>query len=478
MKKDDQLSSIDPAPSSWWFEDALRQEAGSPTASALTGHLDVDVVIVGGGYTGLWTALALKERRPSLSVALIEASLCGAGASGKNGGKVHGYWASLPGMETSIGPDAALAIARAGTRAQDGIRAFATAPGRDVWWRESGNLRVSAAPAQDSKIQKFVETARRLGVGDTAIALTAEELASRCRSPAFRAGIYFPEGANVHPARLARALRAAAIAAGVSVFENTPMLKLDRAAPNRIVTPQGQIIARDVVLATNTELAVDPGVRPHVSVFSSYALMTEPAPEQLADIGWTGGEGIADLRMFIHYFRTTQDGRVLMGSGSGPISYGGNTHDPALTNDRASAARAERGLRRLLPALNQTRVARMWGGAIDVSADRLPFFRTMPRSRVHYGCGYSGHGVNATYIGGQCLASLVLDERDEWAMLPLCTRRVPALPPEPFRTLGGRAVRWGILACEEAEENERKGPIHARAVALLPRLLGMRIGTR
>ncbi|HEX2761721.1 MAG TPA: FAD-dependent oxidoreductase, partial [Rhizomicrobium sp.] len=245
--------SVAPADPSWWFADAMALEAGMPPSPTLSGEIVADVAIIGGGYTGLWTALALKARKPSLCVALIEAKLCGSGASGKNGAKVHGYWSSLAGMSKSIGDDAALAVARAGTLAQDGIRAFATAPGRDVWWREAGNIRVSASPAQDAKIAAYVDTARRLGVADSARPLSAPEVADYCRSPAFRAGVFLQEGANVHAARLARALRKAAIEAGVLLYENTPMTGLDKASPNRVRTPRGQIIARDVVLATNVE---------------------------------------------------------------------------------------------------------------------------------------------------------------------------------------------------------------------------------
>jgi glycine/D-amino acid oxidase-like deaminating enzyme len=468
--------SIAPADPSWWFADAMKQEG--PPAPALTGELTVDVAIVGGGYTGLWTALALKARRPGLSIAVIEAGLCGCGASGKNGGKAHGYWAALQGMSNSIGDDGALAVARAGTVAQDAIRAFATAPGRDVWWRESGNLRVSAAPAQDVKIAGYVDTARRLGVPDTARELTPAEVAARCNSPAFRGGVFLQEGANVHPARLARALRTAALEAGVLLYENTMMTGLDKGTPNRVRTAQGQIIARDVVLATNVDLAAMSQVKAHVTVFSSYAVMTEPAPEKLARMGWLAEEGISDMRMFVHYFRKTVDGRVLMGSGSGPISYDGDTHARRLREDSASALRAERGLRRLLPGLADVPLAKAWGGPIDISADRLPFFKTIPGSRVHYGCGYSGHGVNPAYIGGQCLASLVLEESDLWSNLPLCTRVLPSLPLEPFRYYGGRAVRRAILACEDAEERGQPAPLAATAVAAIPRLFGLRIGTR
>jgi glycine/D-amino acid oxidase-like deaminating enzyme len=206
--------------------------------------------------------------------------------------------------------------------------------------------------------------------------------------------------------------------------------------------------------------------------------MSNPAPEALAAMNWTGEEGISDMRMFVHYFRKTVDGRVLMGSGSGPIAYDGDTSQSRLRQDAASAARAERGLYRLLPAFRAVGIEKSWGGAIDISADRLPFFKTLPGTRVHYALGYSGHGVNPTYIGGQCLASLVLGEKDMWSSLPLCTRDVPRLPPEPFRFLGGRAVRRAILACEDAEErNATPSPI-AVAVAAIPRLFGLRIGTR
>jgi len=468
--------SVLPHDPSWWFADAMRLEGEA--APALAGEITVDVAIVGGGYTGLWTALALKARKPSLSIALIEANLCGSGASGKNGGKVHGYWASLSGMSKNMGDDAALAVARAGAMAQDGLRAFATQAGRDVWWREAGDVRVSTSPAQDAKIATYVDAAKRLGVPDAARELTPAEVTAVCKSPVFRGGVMLSEGANVHPARLARALRKAVIEAGVQLYENSAMTGLDKGAPNRVRTAGGQIIAREVVLATNCELAALPQIWPHVTVFSSFAVMSEPAPGKLAAMGWLKDEGFSDMRMFVHYFRKTADGRVLMGSGSGPISYGGNTTEPYLRQDAASAARAERGLRRLLPGLKDVPIAKAWGGPIDVSADRLPFFKTLPGTRVHYASGYSGHGVNPTYIGGQCLASLVLGEKNMWTSLPLCTREVPRLPPEPLRVIGGRMIRRAIIACEEAEEQNRPAPPLAAMTATLPRLFGLRIGTR
>jgi glycine/D-amino acid oxidase-like deaminating enzyme len=214
-----------------------------------------------------------------------------------------------------------------------------------------------------------------------------------------------------------------------------------------------------------------------VTNFGSYVVLTEPVPELLEEIGWTGGEAIFDGRMFLHYFRTTADGRVLMGSGSGPIGFRGRV-DARFTSDDATAARAEQGLRRLLPGLAGARIERAWGGPIDVSADHLPFFGTVKGKRIHYGLGYSGHGVGPTWLGGQILASLVQQRDDEWTALPLSSRRVASLPPEPLKHLGGALVRSAILACERADEESRRRPLPARVGAALPRLFGMEIGTR
>jgi len=206
-------------------------------------------------------------------------------------------------------------------------------------------------------------------------------------------------------------------------------------------------------------------------------VLTEPVPELLEQINWTGGEAVFDGRMFLHYFRTTNDGRVLMGSGSGPIGFGGRI-DERFTRDRPSVVRAEQGLRWLLPELRRVRVTHAWGGPIDVSSDHLPFFGTVPGKRIHYGAGYSGNGAGPSWLGGQILARLVLGVDDELTRLPFVTRRVPKLPPEPIKRLGGGLVRASILACEEAEEAGRRASLPARAGAALPRLLGLRIGTR
>ncbi len=467
-----------PALPPWWLEEALAAEGDAPEAPPLEGELRVDVAVVGGGYTGLWTALALRERDPALTVAVLEAEIAGWGPSGRNGGFLNGYWTHLSRLRPVFGDEDAVALARAAAGVVPAVRAFCEARGEDVWLREGGYVKVSAAPAQDETVARSVRTAQELGVGEEAVALSADEVAERCRSSRFRGGVFFRDGATVQPARLARALRRAVLSDGVALHERTRVLRLGSGRPSVLDTPRGRVVADEVVVATNAAATGWAPLARHLTNFGSYVVLTEPVPDLLAEIGWTGGEAITDGRMFVHYFRTTADGRVVMGSGSGPIGHGGRLDDGRFTRDEPTAGRAERGLRRLLPELGDVRVERSWGGPIDVSADHFPFFGTIAGTRVHYGVGYSGHGVGPSWLAGQALASLVLGRDDEWAALPLVRAPAAALPPEPLKRLGGGVIRTATLAVEEAEEEGRRPPSAARAVAALPGLLGMPLGTR
>ena len=286
-----------------------------------------------------------------------------------------------------------------------------------------------------------------LGVEEEARLLDAAELKRRCDSPRFRKAVHFRDGAVVQPARLALALKRAALDAGVEVYEHTPVTAVE---PGRLETPGGAVRAREIVLALNVWGTRWP-LGGRQTNFGSAVVLTEPVPELLEEIGWTGGEAITDGRMFLHYFRTTPDGRVLMGSGSGRLGLGDHV-GPGILDDLPAQARAERGLRELLPALAAAPIAARWSGPIDVSADKLPRFETMPGARIHYGAGYSGNGVGPSWLGGQILASLALGvsgrvdraaarrPRSPAAAagaVPLCRREGRALG-HPRRRGGGR----------------------------------------
>jgi len=449
----------------WWLRDADDGER-SP---ALDRDLEVDVAIVGGGFTGLWTALALRALPEPPRVALLEAEFCGWGPSGRNGGFCHGYWSYLPTLRDLFGDEAALRLCAAGDEIIPGIRTFLAERGEDAWLREDGLLEVSTAPSQDPDIDSQVAAARAVGRPEE-----AELRESPGISPRFRRGVFFRDGATVHPARLVRALRRAALADGVELYEGTrAQLRGDGT-----ITANGRAVrATNVVVATNAAATEWRPVRGRLTAFGSYVVLTEPVPDLLREIGWTDGLGIYDARMFLHYFRTTNDGRVLMGSGSGPIGFGARI-DERFTHDAPTAGRAEEGLRRLLPALADVKVEAAWGGPIDVSADHVPFIGTVPSTRIHYALGYSGHGVGPSWLAGRVLASLATGADDDWTRLPLVGRKVSRVPREPVRRIGGGLIRAAILSLEEAEEHGRRGSPMAKAVAGIPRLLGMKLGTR
>jgi glycine/D-amino acid oxidase-like deaminating enzyme len=464
-------------PMPWWLEEALAAEGKTEDAPALAGDIEVDVAVVGGGYAGLWTALMLREKDPALRVALFEADRCGFGPSGRNGGILHAYWTKLAGLHALFGRDGAREVAHAAAEVVPAVRAFADTRGEDIWLDAKGVVGVSAAPAQDAPIAGLSAAARAVGLDDAVVDLGPEDVARLCRSPAFRRGIFIRDAATIQPARLARALRRAAIADGVQVYERTPVRGRTRGRRMLLHTAAGRVHADRVVYTVGADAARLLPLSRQLTNFGSYIVLTEPAPDVLAELGWRNGPAFFDGRMFVHYFRTTPDGRIAMGSGSGPIGVGGRV-DRRFFTDRDTIGRAERGLRRLLPAARELRVTHAWGGPIDVSSDHEPFFGTFDGGRVHYGAGFSGHGIGPAWLAGQILSSLALDRDDRWSGLPLVDRVVSRLPPEPLRWIAGSAVRRALLACEHAEELGRRPPVWAPPVAALPRRLGLRIGTR
>ncbi|HEY7152042.1 MAG TPA: FAD-dependent oxidoreductase, partial [Solirubrobacterales bacterium] len=399
----------------WW-----QAEVGSASPSPrLEGDVDADVAVVGGGYTGMWTAWFVTQLEPQARVVLLEAARCGAGPSGRNGGFVNEMWFSLPALRLRLGDPAALEVARASGEAVEGVGRWCEEQGVDAWFRRAGYLQVSTAPAYDDNWREVAMACEELGVPEVCRSLTEAEVRARCDSPLFRAGAFYPGAATVHPARLALGLRSKLQDHGVRIFEGT------RADPPRrdggrllLETPTGRVRAGSVVLAAGPALAGHRPLRHRLTVTSSHMVITEPVPDVLDELGWRGGECITDSRTLVHYFRTTGDDRIAFGWGGGRVVRADRLNGRAEV-DPDVVAQVERNLARFFPALAGRRVEHAWGGPIDVSPTHLPMIGSLDGGRVHYACGYTGNGVGPSHLAGRSLASLALGRRDAPSRLPL-----------------------------------------------------------
>jgi glycine/D-amino acid oxidase-like deaminating enzyme len=257
---------------------------------------------------------------------------------------------------------------------------------------------------------------------------------------------------------------------GVRIHERTQVTRLER--DGSVETRSGRVRAGAAVLAVNSGTASFPGYRLSLAVASSHIVLTEPIPDVLEDLGWRGGEAIVDSRTLVHYMRTTRDDRIVFGWGGGTMGRGGRTSS-RLELDRCVIAEAERALRRFFPQTAGRKVTHAWGGPIDVSPTHLPIFGS--RGRVQHGFGFTGNGVGPTYLGGEILARLALDRRDERTRLAIVDPPRKLFPPEPLRYVGGALIRRGLVAKDAAEDEGRLPSAATRLVTSLPRKLGLRL---
>jgi glycine/D-amino acid oxidase-like deaminating enzyme len=455
----------------YWLEEA---GAVDPRPS-LEGDAMADVVVVGGGYTGMWAAWQLKLLEPEADVVLVEAGVCGEGPSGRNGGFCNALWFGLPALRERFGDGAAEEVAVAAQAAVDGIGRFCAKHGVDARFTQAGYMQVSTAPAWDGAWERAATACRAVGHDASCVPLSAEQVRERCDSPVFRAGALYPGAATVQPALLARGLRARLLEAGVRIHERTSVGSVERRGSDVVATcDAGTVRAPAAVMAIGGRLVGLPRLRRRLTLTSSHMVITEPVPDYLSEIGWTGGEGISDARAMIHYFRTTRDGRIAFGWGAGRVVFGARASGRAEVDPHV-AADVERHLLRFFPGLEGRRIEQAWGGPIDVSPSHLPVIDELEPG-VHCAYGYTGHGVGPSYMVGRSLASLALDRRDGPSRLALVSPPAVRVPPEPFRYVGGAIIRRALLRKESLlEQGRRAGPI-TRLVAGIPERIGIHVG--
>lgn len=452
---------------SFWLEQALGTNPASP--APLDHDLRTDVCIVGGGFTGLWTALELKRRDPGVDVTIIEADLCGSGASGRNGGFVMTWMSKACTLLKMCGGQEGVRLLRASEDAVRAIGAFCVEHGLGAHFRHHGWLWTASNPSQLGAWDETVRTLAKHGLAPFDV-LDADAVAGLGGSARHLAGVFEGGVATVQPALLARTLARLARQTGVRIFEHTAMTGLRGGATPVVRTRGARVTADAVVLALNAWAHELPAFRRTILPIASDVVMTRAAPERLAAVGLDTGIAISDSRLLVNYYRSTPDGRLCFGKGGGAIPFAGRL---GRRFDDPSPRRHELGeeIARYYPSLADVGIAAAWRGPATRTATGLPHFGRLPgAAAIVYGHGYTGNGVGPSHIGGKFLASLALGARDEWAESPMVEARPSRfLPPEPLRFAGGQLVRAAARRKEAAEDEGRApGRVDVALAGLAP----------
>lgn len=450
------------APPSFWLATADGDLLPRP---ALTGDAQMDVCIVGAGYTGLWTAYHLSRLEPSLRIAVVEANVAGWGASGRNGGWCSALFAaSWPRLAHEHGIDAALALRRAMESTVDDVGAWSRQHDVEIDYKKGGTLTFARSPAQLKRVEEHVRSDQQHG-GDDTVLLSADEAARRVRVTDSYGARFTPHCAAIHPAKLARGLARVVEQQGVTIYERTPALAVE---PGGVRTTHGTVRADVVIRATEGYTVSLAEHRRAVAPVWSLLIVTEPLPTEIwDDIGWNGRETVTDERHVLIYAQRTADGRIAFGGRGAPYRFGSRTD--GTRGHRATYRRLERAFTEMFPAASQVAIARRWGGVLAVPRDWMPSVGLDRATGYGWGGGYVGDGVGCAALAGRTLADLVLNRDSELTALPWVQHCSPRWEPEPLRWLGIRGVS---VALEAADGEERRLGRPSRIAAAAGKLLG------
>jgi glycine/D-amino acid oxidase-like deaminating enzyme len=419
---------------SLWHETAGEPFTPRP---ALPGDLDVDVAIVGAGFTGLWTAYYLLTQQPDLRLAVLERQVAGFGASGRNGGWCSALFASSwPAVGRRAGREGALRLRRALEQTVDDVGAWTRQHGVDVGWAKGGTIRLARSPAQERALRAELAVERDWG-GDDLRWLSAAEAGERVAASRVLGAVFDPHCAAVHPAKLVRGIARVVETSGGRIYEGTAALSV---RDGRVQTPAGRVRADTVVVATEGYTAALPGARRTLAPLWSLIVATAPiAADVWARIGWAGRETLSDGRHLLVYAQRTADGRIAFGGRGAPYLFGSRV-DGAPAAHQRTYDRLEHELRAMFPALADTPVTHRWAGVLGVPRDYSPAVCLDRSRRLAWAGGYVGDGVGCSHLAGRTLADLVLGRDSELIRLPWVGHRWPTWEPEPARWLGIRGL--------------------------------------
>jgi glycine/D-amino acid oxidase-like deaminating enzyme len=450
----------------WW--DSLPDELAGPARAPLSGSTTADVVIVGAGYTGLWTAYYLAKSDPSLRVVVLEAETAGFGASGRNGG-----WASalfptaLSKVAASSSREAAVSLMEAMFDTVDEVGRVAEAEGIDCHFRKGGTVALIRTPVQLERARAEIEDHRSWGFGPEHFSLlSAEEAHARLGATDVLGATYSPHCASIHPARLVRGLALAVERHGVAIHEGTRVTAIE---PGVVRTERGEVRAPRIVRATEAWTSQLPGYEREIAPVYSLVLATEPLPHEVwKEIGLREGETFNDHRHLIIYGQRTSDDRFVFGGRGAPYHLGSRIK-PEFDREPAVFDELWRVLRELFPPVGAYAVTHTWGGPLGIPRDWYPSVGLDLETGIGWGGGYVGDGVASSNLAGRTLADLVRGESTERTTLPWVNRRSPKWEPEPLRWLG---VNLGLRVMGSADGAEDRSGKPARRAEILAPFLG------
>jgi glycine/D-amino acid oxidase-like deaminating enzyme len=453
---------------SFWLETSGDDLTPRP---ALQHSIDVDVVVLGAGYTGLWTAYYLLKANPDFKVAVVEKEIVGFGASGRNGGWCSSKFPVTPGMlERRYGQAAARALMLAMNDSVNEIARVCAEERIDAQFHKGGILTLARGEQHLPMLQSAFDAYCRLGLGQQYRLCSASEAHERVRVTNVCGALYASENASIHPARLVRGLARAFEKRGGVIYERTEIANFEGGTSPRLLTSAGEVRARHaIVLAGESYLTRFPKL--HRAVLPVYSLitLTEPlTPAQWAQIGWQNRESLASCNYTVDYLTRTADGRILFGSRGAPYRLGSKISDE---QDRhvETHARIQQLLLEWFPMLQGVRFTHAWGGPVGMPRDWMPMTEFNPATKVATARGYTGQGVSTTNLTGRILAELISGKRTALSQLPIAQRHSPAWEREPLRWLAVRYMQHAFFRIDDAGKRGKPKPVDAAFAEFLGR---------
>jgi glycine/D-amino acid oxidase-like deaminating enzyme len=441
---------------SYWLESCGDDLKPRP---ALDGSVDVDVAVLGAGYSGLWTAYYLLQRQPSLKIAIVEKDIAGFGASGRNGSWCTAHFpVSLGALAEHYGREQARALYRAMAASVDEVARVAAAEAIDIHFVKGGGMSVARGPQQLPSVREAHAEFESLGLGDRVQLLDKAETDQRVRIAGTLGAIYYKDAANIHPGRLVRGLARAVERRGVTIYEQTEVTDFTAGARPVLHTPRGDVRAKTIVLCGEAYLTRLKKL--HRQLIPVYSLMTLTEPLSAADwaeIGWRNRECIDSCRLTIEYMAKTAEGRILFGGRGAPYHFGSRIED-AYDRHEPTIRMFQENVRKWFPRLKDVRFTHAWGGPLGAARDFMPTMMYDPASGLASARGYVGNGVATTNLSGRVLADLITGAKSEITTLPCVNHRSHNWEFEPFRYLGVSYIQRAYWQIDQKAERTGVAP--------------------